>query len=816
MKNRKRSFELPYIAIEQSAGISVLYGAFGDFSAGIEVTNLAVQHGADPAGYETYQQALLNLIKVLGEGYLLQKQDVFLRKQFAASASSGFLQGEYQAHFLGRDYTEIRSFLFITRKVKRGRFYVHNKKQYQDFLDNVLKSLDLLKGAGLLPRLLGKAELDGHIKRMLAMDFSSPHFSLCNLRCGDREIEAGERKIRCISLIDTGSIDLPEKLGCYQERSDGQAMQRFAMDNLGFLFQVPGYSAMVYNQLLEIPSQQQTLGKLELKRKRHSGIPDPANLMCVEDIDQLLVDVARENQLLIHAHYNIVLCADSDKLSTAANFIESSLFEQGIIPSNNAYNQLELFRSALPGNGVELKSYDWFLTTADAALCLFFKERLLTGEPSDFLIHFTDRQGIPIGIDPADLPMSTGRINNRNKFVLGPSGSGKSFFMNALVEQYLSYNMDVVIIDTGHSYAGLCKYFGGKYQTYSEQRPITMNPFLISREEYNLEKKDFLKTLVSLLLKGADGAVSQVEDAVISNVISSYYSSYFLGEGNIVGLCFDSFYDFSVVKIDEIRRTERISFDLDEYRYVLRKFYSGGEYGSTLNEQADTSLFSEPLIIFEIDAIRENKVLFPIVTLIIMDVFLQKMRNRPDRRKTLICEESWKAIASPIMASYLMYMYKTVRKFWGEAIVVTQELGDIISNPIVKDSIINNSDTVCLLDQSNFREKYEDIAKLLSLSAAEQQKIFTINKLDNKAGRGKFKEVYIKRGNSGEVYGVEVSMSQYFCFSTEKPEKNALEFYVSKFGNYPDALRAIVSDFKASGKSLQAFVAGVNSQIKNH
>lgn len=220
------------------------------------------------------------------------------------------------------------------------------------------------------------------------------------------------------------------------------------------------------------------------------------------------------------------------------------------------------------------------------------------------------------------------------------------------------------------------------------------------------------------------------------------------------------------------------------------------------------------MIIFEIDAIRENKVLFPIVTLIIMDVFLQKMRNRPDRRKTLICEESWKAIASPIMASYLMYMYKTVRKFWGEAIVVTQELGDIISNPIVKDSIINNSDTVCLLDQSNFREKYEDIARLLSLSAAEQQKIFTINKLDNKSGRGKFKEVYIKRGNSGEVYGVEVSMAQYFCFSTEKPEKNALEFYVRKFGNYPDALEAIVSDFKSSGKSLGAFVSSVNSQNK--
>jgi conjugation system TraG family ATPase len=332
------------------------------------------------------------------------------------------------------------------------------------------------------------------------------------------------------------------------------------------------------------------------------------------------------------------------------------------------------------------------------------------------------------------------------------------------------YNMDVVIVDTGHSYSGLCAYFGGKYITYSEKKPITMNPFLIEEDEYNIEKKDFLSTLIGLLWKGADGSLTAVERDVISSLISSYYAGFFgdvdFGDYEVWELSFNCFYEFALYKIPKIKMEERIPFDLDEFRYVLKKFYKGGEFDTILNEVSDQSLFTEKFVVFEIDAVKENRILFPIVTLIIMDVFIQKMRHRKEQRKALIVEEAWKAIASPLMAGYLLYLYKTVRKFYGEAIVVTQELSDILGNAVVKDSILNNSDTVCLLDQSKFRENYQDIAKLLAITETEQKKIFTINKLENKEGRGRFKEVYIRRGNSGEVYGVEVSLYQYLAYTT--------------------------------------------------
>lgn len=579
-------------------------------------------------------------------------------------------------------------------------------------------------------------------------------------------------------------------------------------------------------------------------------------------------------------------------------------------------------------------------------------------EESNFYLRFTDRQGVPLKVDPADLPMKTGRINNRNKFVLGPSGSGKSFLMNNIIEQYLTYNYDVVIVDTGDSYSGTCQYKGGRYIQYTEEKPITMNPFLMDKREFNIEKIEFLTNLIFLIWQGPDATVSSAQKSILDNVLMSYYHQYFnsgtdwfdnktseelilylakyniheedivtdrsaTGGGfennyyDILGLPFDasadqiketgrkllksyhpdknlnnpdydserfykvyeayetlsdeqrrkiynetqlilikskdiierpesvahwdqSFRKAIIKKIKELEEkleakelsfngfydycdkflplylnnkkhsiTER-EFNLRTFLFVLRDFYKGGRYGTTLNESADNTLFDESFIVFEIDNVKDNPKLFPIVTLIIMDTFIQKMRLRKDRRKALIIEEAWKAIASKLMGGYILYLYKTVRKFWGEAVVVTQELDDIIGNAVVKDSIINNSDTFILLDQTKFKDNFDRIASLLSLNKVEQNKIFTINNLNNKFGRSRFKEFYLKRGSKGEVYGNEVSLEQYLTYTTEKPEKSAVEYYLQKYVNYDEALIKIVSDLKAFGDSLENLVSLVN------
>ena len=129
-----------------------------------------------------------------------------------------------------------------------------------------------------------------------------------------------------------------------------------------------------------------------------------------------------------------------------------------------------------------------------------------------------------------------------------------------------------------------------------------------------------------------------------------------------------------------------------------------------------------------------------------------------------------KAIASANMAGYIRYLYKTVRKFFGEAVVVTQEVDDIISSPVVKESIINNSDCKILLDQRKYMNKFDQIQALLGLTDKERGQILSINQ-SNDATRS-YKEVWVGLGGvQSAVYATEVSKAEYLTYTTEETEK---------------------------------------------
>ena len=437
--------------------------------------------------------------------------------------------------------------------------------------------------------------------------------------------------------------------------------------------------------------------------------------------------------------------------------------------------------------------------------------------------------------------------------------------MNSVVRQLYEQGTDVVMVDTGNSYEGLCEYLNGKYISYTEEKPITMTPFRIHREEMNVEKTGFLKNLVLLIWKGSQGTVTKTEERLIEQVITEYYDTYFNGfdgftpmqredlrkslviddrnhserqeenevqragrierminemehrrkELKVEELSFNSFYEFSVQRIPDICDENRISgIDISTYRYMMKDFYRGGNHDKTLNENMDSSLFDETFIVFEIDSIKDDPLLFPLVTLIIMDVFLQKMRIKKNR-KVLVIEEAWKAIASPLMAEYIKFMYKTARKFWASVGVVTQEIQDIIGSPIVKEAIINNSDVKILLDQTKFKDRYEDIAAILGLTDIQRQQIFTINALNNHEGRSYFKEVWICRGQHSDVYGVEEAPECYWAYTTERTEKEALKIYLARYGTLQEAITRIEEDRKADGGLLYLeFARKVNQHQK--
>lgn len=937
-KENKKVFDGIYAQLEETDGNVVLFDAKGAPSVIFEMTNPVLRLCTDSERYMVFQDVLANIVQTLGEGYALQKQDIFCRQRYHRDVpeDAEFLTRSYFNYFEGREFTEITSYLIVTQEAQRGQFVQYDPKKWLDFHSKVAKVDDILTEKGISHRKLTKPEVNEYLHRFMAFHFQHGPFSMTNFKASDEYLRTGNRIIRSYPLVDIDEINLPSVVKPYTEMSvNGYPV---ATDVFSFLAEVPHADCVVFNQVVQIPGQRKLLRKLQGKAKRHGSMPDPSNKIAKADIEEVLNILAVDSSLLVNTNFNIIVSCPPDKVTPVTSFLETKLYECGIMPSRTAYNQLELFINSFPGCAYGFNpDYDLFLTLSDSALCLFFKEHLKGCEDTALTTFYTDRQGLPVCIDITGKEGKVKMTDNANFFCIGPSGSGKSFHMNSVVRQLLEQNTDVVMVDTGDSYEGICGYFGGTYISYSKEKPISMNPFKVTREEYEQnfgEKKNFLKSLIFLIFKGNE-APSKIEDMLVNQTIVEYYEAYFnpftsfsdtereglrqkllvaakmeddyekfatdmrdieeqinspepetkttvralilpseerrnkiirqcralramivdratteaekekaaskievykkeLHETSMLmkidkqidhmeeqkrrlkvpSLSFNSYYEFALERIPQITSLEKIHFDIRDFAAILKQFYRGGELEVTLNSDLDTNLFDERFIVFEIDKIKDDPVLFPIIVLIIMDVFLQKMRIKKGR-KALIIEEAWKAIASPTMAEYIKFLYKTVRKFHGIAGVVTQELNDVIDSPIVKEAIINNSDVKILLDQSKFKDRYSDIAAILGLTPIQKQQIFTVNALNNKEGRNYFKEVWICRGQNSDVYGVEEPPECYWAYTTERAEKEALKIYLRHYGTMQEAITNIEADRKRAGISKYLdFARKVNQQQK--
>ena len=810
---RKKIFEDIYFSVEDTDGIGVLYTKTGEYSAILRMENPVQKYSANIDSYYEFTNLFTAIAQTLGEGYALHKQDIFTRKQFKDESGKGheFLSESYFRYFNGREYTDSMTYLTITQENKKSRLMSFDNKKWRDFLVKIRKVQDQLKDAGIKSEFLNKQEASLYVDRFFAMNFRDKMVSMTGFKVDDEMIGMGDRRCKVYSLVDVDCANLPTLIRPFTNIEVNNTS--IPVDLVALVDSIPGVESVVYNQIIFVPNQKRELALLDKKKNRHASMPNPSNLIAVEDIKRVQEVTARENKQLVYTHYNLIVTVSPDTdIQKCTNHLENAFGRMGIHISKRAYNQLELFVNSFPGNCYGMNDdYDRFMTLGDAATCLMYKEKIVHSEDTPFKVYYTDRQGVPVAIDISGKEGRNKLTDNSNFFVLGPSGSGKSFYVNSMVRQAHEQDTDIVLVDTGNSYEGLCEYFGGKYISYTEEHPITMNPFKIRREEWNIEKLGFLKNLVMLIWKGSQGTVSKTEDRLIEQVINEYYDAYFTTK-RVNNLCFNTFYEFSTERLPKICEENGLhGIDLSSYNYLLKDFYKGGSHEVTLNENMDSSLFDETFIVFEIDSIKDDPLLFPLVTLIIMDVFLQKMRIKKNR-KMLIIEEAWKAIASPMMAEYIKYLYKTARKFWASVGVVTQEIQDIIGSEIVKEAIINNSDVVMLLDQSKFKERFDTIKAILGLTDVDCKKIFTINRLENKEGRSFFREVFIRRGQTSNVYGVEEPHECYMTYTTERAEKEALKLYKRELKcNHQQAIEAYCRDWDASGisKSL-AFAQKVN------
>ena len=650
---RKHVFRDIYFSIEDVDGIGVLYTKTGEYSAVLKMDNPVQKHSANIEAYYEFTRLFAGLAQTLGEGYALHKQDVFVRKAFREENEGNheFLSESYFRYFNGRPYTDSACYLTITQESRKSRLMSFDSKKWRDFLVKIRKVRDQLGDAGVKSRFLGKAEACEYVDRFFSMNFRDKVVSMTNFKVDDEGIGMGDRRCKVYSLVDVDQAGLPSVIRPYANIEVNNASM--PVDLVSVALNVPDTDCVVYNQIVYVPNQKRELAMLDKKKNRHASIPNPGNLMAVEDIRRVQEVVARESKQLVYTHYNLVVTVGGDTdMQKCTNYLENSFSRLGIHISKRAYNQLELFVNSFPGNcyGMNL-DYDRFLTLGDAAACLMYKERTVHNEDTPLKIYYTDRQGVPVAIDITGKEGKEKLTDNSNFFCLGPSGSGKSFHINSVMRQLWEQDTDIVMVDTGNSYEGLCEYVGGKYIAYSEDKPITMNPFNISKRELNIEKIDFLKNLILLIWKGSEVQIPELEFRVVEQLVTEYYDFYFNGvqpypsvqketlrknlstmekrrgtepaqihdkvEKLIKGLeerrmalavktlSFDSFYEFACERLDQICIENNITtIDCDNFAYMLQNFYRGGKYDKILNENVDSTLFDETFIVFEVDAIK--------------------------------------------------------------------------------------------------------------------------------------------------------------------------------------------------------------------
>ena len=775
--------------------------------------------------YEAMHSSWIKAVKVLPEHSVVCKQDWFVKETYHPKTDDGeqsFLTRSYELHFNERPYLNHKCYLFLTKTTRersrrksdfntlcRGFLLpkeITDKDAAARFLEAVEQFERIMNDSGHIrlrrletDEITGTKERPGLVEKYFSLSLEDETVVLQDICLKPGRMRIGDKRLCLHTLSDTE--DLPGRLSTdmrYERMSTDRSDCRLSFAApVGLLLSCNH----IYSQYVFIDDAQEILQMMEKNSRNMLSLSkySRSNAVNQEWTEMYLDEAHTKGVLPVRCHCNVIAWAeDAEEFRRIRNDTGSQLAMMECTPRYNTIDTPVIYWAGIPGNAGDFPSEESFYTFLEQAVCLFAGETNYRSSPSPFGIRLADRQnGIPVHVDISDLPMKKGIITNRNKFILGPSGSGKSFFTNHLVRQYYEQGAHILLVDTGNSYQGLCRMIhdrtngkDGIYITYEEDNPISFNPFYTESGKFDVEKRDSINTLILTLWKREDESPKRSEEVALSGAVNAYIRK--ISENRNIRPDFNGFYEFvadDYRRMIEEKKVREKDFDIDGFLNVLEPFYRGGDYDFLLNSDKELDLTGKRFIVFELDNISSNKVLLPVVTLIIMETFVAKMRRLKGIRKMILIEECWKALMSANMSEYIKYLFKTVRKYFGEAVVVTQEVDDIISSPIVKEAIINNSDCKILLDQRKYMNKFEHIQRLLGLTEKEKSQILSINQA-NHPGRF-YREVWIGLGGTrSAVYATEVSAEEYFTFTTEESEKLEVQRLAEELdGNLELAIR---------------------------
>lgn len=692
LKTSTLESKFPLLRVENNCIIS----KFADITAAYRVSlpELFTLTGEE---YEALHGAWLKALRVLPDYTVVHKQDFFIEERYMApeeGSERSFLARSYERHFNERPYLRHTCYLFVTKTTPermrqtsassvlcRG-FIVPREMRDTDAVTRFLEAAEqmerILNDSGLVhverlteTEIVGTADDAGLLARYFALsDERSPVVNE-DIRLDPGVMRIGDKFLTMHTLSDLDM--LPQSVATdfrYERLSTDRSDCRLSFAApVGLLLSCNH----VYNQVIFLDDHDETLKRLEASARNMNSLAgySRSNAINREWIEMYLNEAHSQGLRSVRCHCNVMAWAESEaELKRIRNDVGSQLALMGCTPHHNTVDVPVLFWAAIPGNEADFPAEESFYTFLDQALCLFNEETNYRSSLSPFGIKMSDRlSGIPLHLDISDLPMKRGVITNRNKFILGPSGSGKSYLTNHLVRQYWEQGAHILLVDTGNSYQGLCSLIHAKtkgrdgvYFTYTEEAPIAFNPFYVEDGVYDVEKRESLKTLLLTLWKRESEEPTRSEEVALSNAVNLYLSK--LRADRSIVPSFDTFYEFVETdyrRLLEQKRVREKDFDLANFLNVLEPYYKGGEYDYLLNSDKQLDLLDKRFIVFELDNISSNRTLLPVVTLIIMETFISKMRRLKGVRKMILIEECWKALTSANMSSYIRYLCAPVQ-----------------------------------------------------------------------------------------------------------------------------------------------------------
>ena len=661
--------KFPLLAVEggciisKDADITVVYR--------VELPELFTVTSAE---YEAIHAAWCKALKVLPEYSVVHKQDWFIRERYRPATGEGdmsFLSRSYERHFNERPFLTHACFLYLT-KTTRERMHMRsdfstlcrgniipkevNRESATKFLEAAEQFERILNDSGFLAlvrltgdEITGTADCPGLLERYFSLSLSETT-SLQDIELGAEVLRVGNKRVCLHTLSDTE--DLPGRVGTdtrYERLSTDRSdcLLSFAAP-VGLLLSCDH----LYNQYVFLEDSDENLRMFEKRARNMQSLSrySRGNQINKEWLDEYLNEAYTNGLQSVRCHCNIIAWAENgDELWRVKNDVGSALALMECTPHHNTTDLPALYWAGIPGNEADFPAEETFYTFTGQALCFFTAETCYRNSLSPFGIRMVDRlTGKPVFLDISDLPMKKGVVTNRNKFILGPSGSGKSFFTNHLVRQYWEQGTHILLVDTGNSYKGLCDLIhqktggdDGIYFTYKENDPISFNPFFTEDYQYDIEKRDSIKTLILTLWKREDEPPRRSEEVALSNAVSLYIEK--IKKNRKIKPNFNSFYDFvkkDYRKVLADKNVREKDFDVDGFLNVLEPYYKNGEYGYLLNSDKELDLLNKRFIVFELDVVKDNPILFPVVTIIIMETFINKMRRLQGIRKMILIKEA--------------------------------------------------------------------------------------------------------------------------------------------------------------------------------